>query len=247
MTRRIAISSGHGLHIRGARGSPVPPQLDEVDQARRVVDRVASKLGCPKFHDNVSDDQSENLNRIVNWHNSQSRDLDVSVHFNAYDHTAHGTEVLYVTQKTISQQVAQAIVNAGGFTLRGDQGAVYRNNLSFLNNTTGPAILIETCFCDHTGDSNAFNAEFEAICTAIAESISGQDLEAPVEPPIEATGENGVDITATTDDHVSVICNEALIIGHEGCEHTVKWTITTKGDVVVVINGEEFHDYPPAR
>ena len=30
---KVAISSGHGLKVRGARGSPVPPQVDEVDEA----------------------------------------------------------------------------------------------------------------------------------------------------------------------------------------------------------------------
>src|SRR5215471_1501731 len=117
---RIAISSGHGQHIRGARGSPVPPQLDEVDQARRVVDRVAQMLGCPKFHDDTSTDQSTNLSTIVSWHNRQSRDMDVSVHFNAYDHSAHGTEVLsYSSHKDLAADVSLAIASAGGFTNRG--------------------------------------------------------------------------------------------------------------------------------
>ena len=180
MMRRVAISSGHGLHIRGARGNPVPPQLDEVDQARRVVDRVAEMLGCPKFHDNTSTSQSQNLNTITSWHNKQTRDLDVSVHFNAYDHSAHGTEVLYVTQQTIAKEVCDAIVIAGDFTNR---GAKYRSDLAFLNNTNKPAILIETCFCDHTGDSNAFVAHFEPICRAIAEEIGA--IELSEQPPGE--------------------------------------------------------------
>ena len=181
MTRRVAISSGHALHVRGARGNPVPPQLDEVDQARRVVDRVAEMLGCPKFHDNTSTSQSQNLNTITSWHNKQTRDLDVSVHFNAYDHSAHGTEVLYVTQQTIAKEVCDAIVLAGDFTNR---GAKYRSDLAFLNNTNKPAILIETCFCDHTGDSNAFMAHFEPICRAIAEEIGAIEL-SEEQPPSE--------------------------------------------------------------
>ena len=36
---RIVISSGHGKYVRGACGI-----LDEVDEARRVVDRVAAEL-----------------------------------------------------------------------------------------------------------------------------------------------------------------------------------------------------------
>jgi len=189
MPKVIAISSGHGQHIRGARGNPVPPQLDEVDEARKIVDRVAEMLGCVKFHDNTSYDQSTNLNTIVNWHNRQQRDLDVSVHFNAYDHSAHGTEVLYVSQQELAADVSSAICNAGGFTNR---GAKYRSDLAFLNGTHEPAILIETCFCDHTGDSNQYKAHFEAICSAIASSISGQEISErppgerpPIEPPTQ--------------------------------------------------------------
>jgi N-acetylmuramoyl-L-alanine amidase-like protein/putative peptidoglycan binding protein len=175
---KIVISSGHGKHIRGASGNPVPPQLDEVNEARRVVDRVAEMLACPKFHDDVSDDQSENLSRIVDWHNKQSRDLDVSVHFNAYDHSAHGVEVLYVTQQSLAAKVSAAIAKAGGFT---DRGAKKRTDLAFLNNTNEPAILIETCFCDNTNDSNKYKSKFEEICLAIAESIVGESL--PDQPP----------------------------------------------------------------
>jgi N-acetylmuramoyl-L-alanine amidase len=177
---KIAMSSGHGLHIRGARGSPVPPQLDEVDQARRVVDRVAEMMkaagvGIETFHDNTSTSQNQNLNTIVAWHNGRTRDWDISCHFNAFDHSAHGTEVLYVSDKghTLATKVCDAIVAAGHFTNR---GAKYNPNLAFLNGTNKPAVLLEVCFCDNTGDSNLFNQHFEAICEAIAESIGGAQV-----------------------------------------------------------------------
>lgn len=190
---KIAISSGHGKHIRGARGNPVPPQLDEVDEARKVVERVADYLGeakveCEIFHDDKSTTQSQNLDRIVAWHNDQDRDLDVSVHFNAYDHKAHGTEVLYVTQEELATEVSGAISDAGGFT---DRGAKKRTDLAFLNGTHEPAILIETCFCDNTNDSNQYRNNFDAICHAIAETISDTTIgdapprpERPQRPPV---------------------------------------------------------------
>src|SRR5215475_10284278 len=188
---RIAISSGHGKHIRGARGSPVPPQLDEVDEARKVVDRVwqlLADVGCVKFHDDVSTTQSQNLDRIVDWHNKQDRTLDVSVHFNCFDHSAHGVEVLYVSQSVLAGEVSEAIALAGSFT---DRGAKKRTDLAFLTGTDEPAILIETCFCDHTGDSEHYRANFDEICHAIAETIAGTDVDwrppeserPPIEPP----------------------------------------------------------------
>jgi len=188
---RIVISSGHGRYVRGARGDPVPPQLDEVDEARRVVDCVADYLDdvgveVVVYHDDESHDQSSNLDWIVDAHNSEDRDLDVSVHFNCYDHSAHGVEVLYVTQEELARDVSAAIASAGHFT---DRGPKYRSDLAFLNNTEEPAILIETCFCDNTGDSEKYRDNFQAICRAIAEGISGEEVgEQPPEaerPPVE--------------------------------------------------------------
>lgn len=181
---KVVISSGHGKYIRGARGNPVPPQLDEVDQARRVVDRVASLLGSncvAKFHDDVSTTQNSNLNRIVSFHNSKSRDLDVSVHFNAYQNTSNkmGTEVLWVTQQSLAGQMSNALASALGLPNR---GAKKRTDLYFLNNTNKPAILIETCFCDSTGDSNAYNAKFDQACNAIAQVLGASTEPIPPEP-----------------------------------------------------------------
>lgn len=183
---QICISSGHGKYIRGASG-----YLDEVDEARRVVEEVASileaaKIGVDTFHDNTSHDQSTNLSTIVNWHNSQGRDLDVSVHFNAYQTTSKpmGTECLYVTQNSLAVQVATAIANAGGLINRGSK---YRSDLYFLNNTEEPAILIEVCFVDSSADADLYERNFQNICFAIASAIVGRKLEEPPEVPPETS------------------------------------------------------------
>src|SRR6516225_12275902 len=153
---KIVISSGHGKYVRGASGL-----IDEVDEARRVVSAVRQRLlaaghDCIEFHDDTSTSQSENLNTIVNYHNSQDRDFDVSIHFNAYMYTegARGTEVLYVTQETVAEKVAAAIAETGGLINR---GAKHRSDLYFLNGTDEPAILLEICFVDAGADVEAYN------------------------------------------------------------------------------------------
>lgn len=178
---RFVISSGHGKYIRGASG-----YIDEVDEARKVVERVADFLRSAEvdtvtFHDNTSTTQNENLNRIVNFHNSQSRDYDISVHFNAYNTTSSpmGTECLYVSQQSLATKVSRAIADAGDFI---DRGPKKRTDLFFLNSTDKPAILIETCFVDSKADTNLYHQHFDKICTAIAESITGQSIG---EPPTE--------------------------------------------------------------
>lgn len=172
---KIVISSGHGLYVRGASGL-----IDEVDEARKVVPAVAGYLRdlgheVVTFNDDTSKTQSENLQTIVNFHNSQTRNLDVSVHFNAYIPTdgGRGTEVLYVSQAELATKVTDAIAAASGLINRGAQK---RSDLYFLNGTTAPAILIEVCFVDAAADVDAYADNFDAICAAIA------NVAAPVAP-----------------------------------------------------------------
>jgi hypothetical protein len=247
------MSVGHGKYIRGAAGYPVPPELDEVDSACRVVNRTAEILNsidgvsCVTFFDTTSHDQSTNLATITNWHNSQTRDYDASCHFNAFDGSAHGCEVLYVTQQSLASRLSAAISEAGSFTNR---GAKYRSDLYVLNNTEMPAVLLEICFCDHNRDSNDFTASFEAICTAIAETLSGQQVpDTPGErPPVDETEppteENRVDILGHTEGDVAVIINGTLINGNARCRNVVRMRVKMAGDVVVCLNGEEFHNKP---
>lgn len=176
----IAISSGHGKYVRGASGI-----IDEVDEARKVVDRVAIELAARgvtvhKFHDNTSKTQSTNLKTIVDFHNKQKRELDVSVHFNAHQTVTKpmGVEVLYVTQQTLAAKVSSAIA-ASGFINR---GAKERNNLYFLNETNKPAILLEVCFVDSHADVLLYDTYFQDICADIADVLGGE-IAGVVEPP----------------------------------------------------------------
>lgn len=187
--RSVVISSGHAKHVRGAVG-----YIDEVDEARRVVDQVFSILrhhgaDVKKFHDDTSKTVNANLSTIVNYHNSQSRDLDVSVHFNAYSTTTKpmGVEVLYVTQNHLAGMVSTEIAITGKFINR---GAKKRSDLYFLNNTKKPAILIETCFCDSKEDVDLYHRHFEPLCECIADAIGDLQLGAQIPvPPLQPVPE----------------------------------------------------------
>ena len=177
---RIALSSGHALKVRGACG-PEPWGLDEVDEARELVEDVADKLRAAgveveTYHDDFSETQDENLNRIVNWHNGQSRDLDVSFHMNASAvcEEPRGTEVWYESAagREAAVIISAAIAAASGLQDRGPKEAgVDGSNLSFLSNTTETAVLIETCFVDSKGDCEIYDKQYRKIVAAIAEAI----------------------------------------------------------------------------
>jgi N-acetylmuramoyl-L-alanine amidase len=199
--KSIVISSGHGKYVRGASGI-----LDEVDEARKVVAAVAEKLTArgvtvKTFNDDVSKTQNENLNRIVDYHNDQERELDISVHFNAYEQVDKpmGTECLYVTQGALAGQMSTAMAEVGFI----NRGAKKRTDLFFLNNTDMPALLLEICFVDSEADAEIYHDEFDALCENIATVIGGANggevippsPDVPASVHIEVSGDVEVIVT----------------------------------------------------
>jgi N-acetylmuramoyl-L-alanine amidase len=181
------MSYKNGSIVRGASG-----MLDEVNEARAVTERLAAELEARGvvvyvFHDNTSTTQDQNLKTIVSWHNSHQRDLDISVHFNAYQTTEKpmGTEVLYKTQGDLAADLSDAIA-AVGFI---DRGAKKRDDLYVLNNTDAPAVLLEVCFVDSSTDCLIYADEFEQICANLAnclvpghEEVSPPEVDPDIDP-----------------------------------------------------------------
>jgi hypothetical protein len=182
---RLVLSSGHGLKIRGASSQ----YGDEVDEAILVMNKTAEILrdmghSVTTFTDTVSTSQSANLDRIVSFHNSQpAHDLDISIHFNCYNATAHGCEMLYTSSKglELAKRMVDAVCEAGGFTNRGPKE---RNDLAFLNGTACTSCLAEMCFIDNNTDMNhLYRPNFDAICSALAGAIVGEEVELEPRPP----------------------------------------------------------------
>jgi len=177
----VVISSGHGLYVRGASS----PMLDEVDEARIVVDALASELirrgvEVVTFHDDTSRDQSTNLSTITRAHNAEERELDISVHFNAYEQVDHGmgVEVLYYSDGALAAELSSAIADASGLI---DRGAKQRQDLYVLANTEEKCVLLEVAFCDSETDVRLYRENFDAIIDALAYTISG--VEGDLGPP----------------------------------------------------------------
>jgi len=181
--KSIVLSSGHGKYVRGAHGI-----IDEVDEARKVVDALAEALAARgvdvvTFHDDTSKDQSTNLATIVDAHNEEDRELDVSVHFNAFEQREEpvGTEVLYYSQADLAGKVSAAIASCGFI----NRGGKKNTGLYFLANCDEPAILIEVCFVDSEGDCEVYAEQFDAIIEAIADVLGGEMKGEVIDPPTE--------------------------------------------------------------
>jgi hypothetical protein len=125
-----------------------------------------------------------------------------------------------------------------------------------LNGTSAPAILLECHFCDNTGDCNLHEEHYDAICEAIAESITGHQVPDEEQPPIEEIPpiqpeENRLDIVATATGSFTVVFNgKDVIIGEPDCADKVLFTVSHQGNVGVTINGQDYHNVgsaPPAE
>ena len=171
-TMKFNIHAGHNFKVPGAGGC-----FSETSEDRKVKDLVISKLRSlgHTVYDCTDEDgttSGANLANIVNKCNAHKVDLDVSIHFNAFNGSARGTEVFQYDSKTNSY--ASGVVNAIaslGFTNRGVKNG---SHLYVIRNTISPAILIECCFCDCRTDANIYNAE--KMATAIVKGLTGQTV-----------------------------------------------------------------------
>lgn len=189
------IHAGHNFKVPGASG-----MFSETEEDRKVKDAVISKLrqlGHTVYDttDNDGATQSQNLKNIVANCNSHSVDLDISIHFNAYNGQAHGTEVLLFgngRHRDIGQRIVNEI-SALGFTNRGIKDG---SNLYVVKYTNALAILIECCFCDNAEDAKLYNAE--SMANAIVRGITGQTAQStqPTKTPTNGRHEIVVECTA---------------------------------------------------
>lgn len=169
----ITMSPGHF-----GKGTGAVSLVDEVVEARKVAVEVTRVLKAFGVHvhfveDTVSKNRQQNIRYLVAAHNKTTRDLDVSIHFNAVEGVKQagiGTEVLYVNPAVegLAKRLSAAIASAGQLK---DRGAKRRTDLGFLNGTTKRAVLIEVCFVNSKQDVANYTQHFEAICAAIAQVL----------------------------------------------------------------------------
>ena len=173
---KINVHAGHNFKVPGASGV-----FSETTEDRKVKDLVVTKLktlGHTVYDctDETATTVRGNLEAIVAKCNAHSVDLDVSIHFNAFDGSANGTEVCIYSESSASKNTAQKIANEIeklGFKKR-NGGISIRNGLYVLRHTNAPALLIECCFCDSKKDAGLYKAE--TMANAIVKGITGQSV-----------------------------------------------------------------------
>lgn len=106
--------------------------------------------------------------------NSGKYDLIIELHLNAFNGTADGSEVLYISNA--GQMVAQRVQNKLK-TVFNNREIKKRDNLYMLTKTNPVSIMIESFFCDSKIDIDKANSlGYEGIAKLIVEGILGKDI-----------------------------------------------------------------------
>ncbi|AJD31584.1 MULTISPECIES: N-acetylmuramoyl-L-alanine amidase [Clostridium] len=174
---KIGIDCGHTLS--GADYGAVGIKA-ESNLTREVGTRVISKLQALghtviKCYKDTCSSLQDSLSYRTNTANNNNVDLYVSIHFNAFNGSAYGTEVLTYGGNKFSEatSVLNNIVSLG-YTNRGIKDG---SNLYVIRNTKAKSMLIECCFCDNSGDMSKFNAD--KMADAIVKGLVGKTTDVP--------------------------------------------------------------------
>ena len=179
---RVFLNPGHapcGCPDPGAVNSGTG--LRECDVAKNIAGLVEKHL--TKAGVSVSGNlQSDDLYEVVCASNNIDADVFVSIHCNAFNGVANGTEVWHYHTSKYGKQLAECIqrqiVNALGTEDRGVKGAEPgRNGLYVLSNTDAVAVLVETAFIDNAEDEVLLRTKQNEFARAIARGITDFEQE----------------------------------------------------------------------
>lgn len=111
--------------------------------------------------------------------NNNRVDFFVSIHFNAFNEQANGTEVFAISDagRKVAQRVLDEIVKLGFF----NRGVKSGSHLYVLRRTNMPGILIEGCFIDSAKDMQLYDSE--AMANAIVAGLTGNVSNTPTINP----------------------------------------------------------------
>ena len=178
---KVFINPGHspnGVPDPGA--SNAYTHLRECDVAKAVGDLVEKYLAAAGVgvvgniqSDNLFHDSDYDQPCVVDAANSSDADIFVSIHCNAFNEAARGTEVEVYQYGGDAEKLANCIqkqiVDALG-TL--DRGVKERPNLVVLKRTDMPAVLVELAFIDEENDEVLLRTKQDDFARAIARGVT---------------------------------------------------------------------------
>ena len=177
---KVFLNPGHAPN-----GNPDPGAcgcgLRECDVAKNVADLVAGYLAAAGV-EVVGSLQSDSLHEVVSASNRADADVFISIHCNACNGNANGTEVWYYYGSGEGEKLADCIqnqiVDALGTVDRGVKGAKPGvNGLYVLSNTDAVAVLVELAFIDNESDAALLRERQDEFARAIARGVTDYEAQ----------------------------------------------------------------------
>lgn len=170
---KVFLNPGHAPN-----GEPDPGacnyalDLRESDIAKEIADAVEGYLTAAGVQV-VGNLQSDSLGEITSAANVSDAEIFISIHCNAFNGVAKGTEVeVYPYSQAgcaLGNCIQHQIVNALDMV---DRGLKYRPNLYVLKHTGMPAVLVETGFIDNYADAVKLRDRTDDFARAIARGVT---------------------------------------------------------------------------
>ena len=178
---KVFLNPGHapdGIPDTGAKNAETG--LRECDVAKNIADLVEKYLVAAGV-EVVGNIQSDNLYYDSDYPqpcvcaeaNASGADIFVSIHCNAFDGEAHGTETFAYAPGGEGEKLAACINNqivASLGTL--DRGVKFRDDYIVLKHTDMTAVLVETAFIDSDIDEPLLRTKQNDFARAIARGIT---------------------------------------------------------------------------
>ncbi len=143
--------------------------LRECDVARELADSIRA---CLEEHGAaVSVGQGDDLYALCREANESGADVFISIHFNAFNGRASGTETL-VSGTAESLLLGHGIQSGVKAALHlPDRGLKERPGLFVLRSTSMPAVVLEVCFLDNDCDMNRYVRKKDDVARAVASAV----------------------------------------------------------------------------
>lgn len=165
---KVFINPGHDIDLDSGAVNPVygTRECDVARNAGKMLARYLQAAWCE-----TRTLQSDDLGLVCSESNNWGADVFVSLHCNAFNTQARGTETLYKSfngrrlAKDIQSQIIRSINTV-------DRGIKKRDDLWVLNGTDATAVLVEMAFIDNKYDHSLLVNNLDTIVRAIARGIT---------------------------------------------------------------------------
>ena len=174
---KIFLNPGHCIGIDSGAVNPVNG-AEEANICYSVACKVEEYLknaGCSVYtlqSNNLCGEYPAHPN-IVATANDSGADIFISLHCNAFNEKAQGTECLVFAKGSYSEDLAKAIQKQIIGSLNTvDRGIKERPDLAVLKGTKMPAVLVEMAFIDNATDCEKLINQQDEFARAIARGVT---------------------------------------------------------------------------